>query len=108
MRLLPVLLILLATAATAVAAKRDVREVTLERDGRYSIDRYVMGGAELTGYLGELQETEGLEAVVLKGRHTPEQEEKFAAAAKKAGVKAYVEEDGAQREAGSAAAGDQP
>ena len=98
MRILLVLPMLLA-AGVADAGKRDVREVKLDRDGRYSIDQYRMGGAELTGYLGELQETEGLTAVVLSGKPTPEQEARFADAARRAGVKAFVKERGVQREA---------
>ena len=100
MRLLIVLPMLLA-AGFATAGKRDIREVKLERDGRYSIDQYRLGGAELTGYLGELLETEGLQAVVLSGKPTPEQEGKFADAARKAGVKAFVKEGGVRREATS-------
>ncbi len=88
-------------AAPAFAGKDDPREVKLTRDGRYQIDEYELGGPELTGYLGELHETEGVDAVVLQGRFTPEQEQKFADVAKKAGVKAYVGGRSTRREAGS-------
>ena len=99
-------LLSLLLASTAYAAKRDVRDVTLTRDGRYSIDEYELGGAELTGYLGELHETEGVDRVRLEGRFTPEQEAKFHEAARRAGVKAFVVEGGKEREA--AAGGHQP
>ena len=96
--LLAVLLLLVSVAATA--GKRDPREVTLTRDGRYEIDNYILGGAEMTGYLGELHEADGVQGVVLQGKFTPEQDAKFADVAKKAGVKAYVRDGGENREAG--------
>ena len=99
-------LLLLILASAAFAAKRDVREVTLTRDGRYSIDEYEFGGAELTGYLGELHESEGVDRVRLEGRFTPEQEAKLHEAARRAGVRAFVVEGGKEREA--AAGGQQP
>ena len=99
-------LLMLILASAAVAAKRDVRDVTLTRDGRYSIDEYEFGGIQLTGYLGELHETEGLERVRLTGRFTPQQEASFHEAARRAGVEAFVVEGGKEREA--TAEGEQP
>ena len=98
--LLAVLLLLVSVAA--MAGKRDPREVTLTRDGRYEIDNYLLGGAEMTGYLGELHEVDGVQGVVLQGKFTPEQEAKFADVAKKAGIKAYVRDGGENRAAGPA------
>src|SRR5687768_8797298 len=99
MRTLLAVLLLLFTVAAA-AGKHDPREVTLTRDGLYSIDNYILGGVELTGYLGELHEADGVQGVVLQGRFTPEQEAKFAEVAKRAGVKAYVRQGGENRQAG--------
>lgn len=81
-------------------AKDAAREVRIERDGRYSIDSFILGGAELVGYLGDLKETEGVTSVVLlrSDDATSEQEHKLAGIAADVGMKAYAKRGGRLRE----------
>ena len=92
-------LALLFAAGAAVAKEKRI-EVTVERDGRFAVDSFILGGIELVGYLADLKETDGIEAAVLvrNGQGSDEAQRKFADAAHKAGVKAYVEEKNELRE----------
>lgn len=67
---------------------------------RYETDGYIMGAQELEGYLGAIIEDDGVTEVVLVGNDggDNEGEEKFALAAKRAGVKAIRKEKGDSRE----------
>lgn len=91
-------------AALAAAAGKPL-EVKIERDGRYAVDSFILGYHELIGYLGDLHETEGLEAVAVvgNGRLTPEKEAEFIAIAGHAGVKPFVKEGRSLRPLGDAA-----
>jgi hypothetical protein len=95
-----VALVLLLAVGSAAAAKEKRVEVTVERDGRYAVDSFILGAIELVGYLADLKETDGIEAAVLvpNGQGDEESRRKFADAARKAGVKAYVEEKRTLRE----------
>jgi hypothetical protein len=92
-------LALMFVAGAALAKEKRV-EVKVERDGRYAIDSFILGSIELVGYLADLKETDGVEAAVLikNGQGNDETQRKFADAAHKAGVKAYVEEKNELRE----------
>ena len=81
-------------------AKDEERDVRIERDGRYSIDDFILGGHELVGYLGELKETEGVTGVVLLRSEdaTAEQQQSLAKLAADAGIKAYAKRGGKLQE----------
>ena len=86
--------------SSAAFAKDDARDVKIERDGRYSIDDFILGGPELVGYLGELKETEGVTGIVLLRSEdaTPEQQHRLAGLAADAGIKAYSRRGGKLQE----------
>ena len=90
-----------ALSFTSLAfAKDEERDVRIERDGRYSIDDFILGGHELVGYLGELKETEGVTGIVLvrSENATPEQQQHLAQLAADAGVKAFARRGGKMQE----------
>ena len=86
--------------SSLVFAKDEERDVRIERDGRYSIDDFILGGPELVGYLGELKETEGVTGIVLLRSEdtTPEQQHHLAQLAADAGIKAYAKRGGKMQE----------
>lgn len=90
-----------ALAFSSLAFAKDAeRDVRIERDGRYSIDDFILGGHELVGYLGELKETEGVTGIVLLRSEdaTTEQQQQLAQLAADAGVKAYAKRGGKMQE----------
>ena len=93
------MIVLSLLLSTAAFAKGDFREIKVLDDGRFEIDHYILGGAELIGYLGEIHETEGVDSVVLRGRFTAAQETRFSELVRKAGVKPFVKEGRTRREA---------
>lgn len=77
--------------STLSFAKDRPREINVDREGRYSIDDYILGDDELIGYLGELKETEGVTEVVFRGRRIedPAVQHECAVIAQQAGVKGW-------------------
>jgi len=74
--------------------------IKLLKGPRYEADGYIFGAKELEGYLGAIQEDDGVTEVVLVGNDggNDEGETLFARAAKRSGLKAMRKEDGALRE----------
>ena len=72
-------------------------EVSVEAGGKYSVDAYRFGKAELVGYLGDRKDEAGVEAVVFKGVNA-QNESALAKLAASAGLKSFAKEDGKLRE----------
>ena len=98
MRILKLALLLGASLAFsgAFAAGKPV-EVSVTPEGRYNVDAYRFGAAELVGYLGDRKEEAGVEAVVFKGVNA-QNESALAKLAARAGLKSFAKEDGKLRE----------
>jgi hypothetical protein len=98
MRITRIALALSATLAfsAALAGGKSV-EVSVTPDGRYNVDAYRFGAAELVGYLGDRKEEAGVETVVFKGVNA-QNEGALAKLAARAGLKSFAKEDGKLRE----------
>jgi hypothetical protein len=98
MRITRIALALGATLAfsAALAGGKSV-EVSVLPDGRYNVEAYRFGAAELVGYFGDRKEEAGLETVVFKGV-TAQNEGALAKLAARAGLKSFAKEDGKLRE----------
>ena len=98
MRITRIALALGATLAfsAALAGGKSV-EVSVTPDGRYNVDAYRFGAAELVGYLGDRKEEAGVENVVFKGVNA-QNEGALAKLAARAGMKSFAKEDGRLRE----------
>jgi hypothetical protein len=83
--------------SVAVAGGPKSVEVNVEAGGKYSVDAYRFGKAELVGYLGDRKEEAGVEAVVFKGVNAGN-EAVLAKLAASAGLKSFAKEDGKLRE----------
>jgi hypothetical protein len=83
--------------STALAGGPKSVKVSIEADGRYSVDAYRFGKAELVGYLGDRKDEAGVEAVVFKGVNATN-EPALIKLAGSAGLKAFADEGGKLRE----------
>ncbi|MCK9538570.1 hypothetical protein [Dokdonella sp.] len=93
--LLAIGLAVLAAPALAADVKDGNAIVDPQRNDRFAIDGFVMGKAELYGYMGDLRDTEKLTGIVLKSGGTDAQRQVIISIAGALGLKAF-ERDGNQ------------
>jgi hypothetical protein len=85
-------------------AKGDRVEIRPAKNGRYTVSAYTFGPVELTGYLGDLKDTDHITTAVLVSGNAiaAEDSERFGAAVARAGLKAFVRDNAGEREIGGA------
>jgi hypothetical protein len=87
-----------AGVALAGGAPKSI-EVKVETDGKYDVEAYRFGSAELVGFLGDVKDEKGVQAVVWVGKGaSSEREADLAKLAARAGMKAFFKESGKLRE----------
>jgi hypothetical protein len=86
----------LSAAAFAASGIKDGNLIIKPaKHDRFATSAYVLGKAELFGYIGELKDSEHITGIVLRdaSRATPEQKHLLAVTAQAQQIKAYVEGD---------------
>ena len=101
-----VLAMLLLLPLAAIASHRDPVAIKPEKNGRYSVDAYTFGGVELTGFLGDLKDSEHIASAVLVSTGTVSEDDakKFGESVTRAGLKALVKDSAGEREIGTSGA----